>query len=124
MAWTPQHRLVLLRRPRRYKDRSALARQLRAERLRAAQTKLRPVRCRELSVVLRAARPRAKREPFLMARFQHWRSFSKVLLPEELTDEHLVSPRTQPSKSWAVNRQKDTQHLGPECPLTCKNWSW
>jgi hypothetical protein len=82
------------------------------------------VRCRELPVVLRAARLRAKRESFLTAQLQHWRSFNKVLLPEELTDEHLVSPRTRPSKSWAVNRQKDTQHLGPECPLTCRNWSW
>ena len=114
---------MLLRRPRRFKGLSALARQLRAERLRAARTMLRPVRCRELPVELRAARLRATKESYLTAQLQHWRSFNKVLLPEELTDEHLVSPRTQPSKSWAVNRQKDTQHLGPECPLTCKNWS-
>jgi hypothetical protein len=76
-----------------------------------------------LSVLLRAARLRAKTESSPTALHQRWRSFNKVLLPEELTDEHLVSPRTQPSKSWAVNRQKDTQHQGPECPLTCKNWS-
>ena len=115
---------MLHRRPRKYKDRLALVRPLRAERLRAAQTKLRPVRRRVLSVLLRAARLRVKKGSFPTALHQRWRSFNKVLLPEELTDEHLVSPRTQPLKSWAVNRQKDTQHLGPECPLTCKNWSW
>ena len=121
--WTLQHPLVLLRRPRRFKDPSALARQLRAERLRAAQQRLRPVRCRELPVVLRAARLRAKRESFLTAQLQHWRSFNKVLLPEELTDEHLVLPRTQPSKSWAANWRKGNRRQVLECLLTCKNWS-